>query len=87
MPSVRALVLGAAVTVAVGVIVLAWLRAPWPVALVTGGLFGTAFLSIAASLGDDPEAADAAWRAEAADLLGQPTAPTESGPTDPEDPS
>ena len=69
MPSVRALILGVIVTLAVGSIVLLWLRAPWPIALVTGGVFGTGFLSIATSLGDDSDEADAAWRADAADLL------------------
>ncbi|MFI5226628.1 MAG: hypothetical protein ACHQ3P_08135 [Candidatus Limnocylindrales bacterium] len=49
-------------------ILLVLLHSPVIPAIVGGALFGALFLFIATGLGGDPEAADAAWRAEAADL-------------------
>ena len=42
----------------------------WPthLAIAAGGLVGLVLLVVAASLGEDPAAGDAAWRAAAADL-------------------
>jgi hypothetical protein len=44
------------------------LRSPLVLALLGAALFGTAFMMVGASLGDDPLAADEAWRLEAGDL-------------------
>ena len=53
-----------------------WLRWPIHLSIVAGAIFSLAFLMIAASIGDDPGKADAAWRAVAADL----TSPTRETP-------
>ena len=54
-------------TIVVGIL-LVLLHSPVIAAIVGGALFGALFLFIATGLGGDPEAADAAWRAEAPDL-------------------
>jgi hypothetical protein len=53
-----------------------WLRWPIHLSIIAGAIFSLAFLMIAASIGDDPGKADAAWRAVAADL----TSPTRETP-------
>jgi hypothetical protein len=59
------------------VIFLFWLRSPLIMAVLGGAIFGTVFTMVAASLGDDPLLADAAWRAEATDLIGGSTDPSD----------
>lgn len=67
-PSARAAILG----IGGGGAVAAYLTLAtgWPtyVTIGVGAFVGLVLLVIAASLGDDPEAADAAWRDAAADL-------------------
>jgi hypothetical protein len=67
-PFGRAAILGVGAGVAIGV----WLAAStgWPtyLAIAVGAFVGLVLLVIAASLGDDPAAADEAWRAAASDL-------------------
>jgi hypothetical protein len=68
MSAVRlALLTGAATAASFGLFYL-WLRSPLALALLGAALFGTAFMTVGASLGDDPLAADEAWRLEAGDL-------------------
>jgi hypothetical protein len=62
-----ALLTGAATAGSFGLFYL-WLRSPLVLALLGAALFGTAFMMVGASLGDDPLAADEAWRLEAGDL-------------------
>jgi hypothetical protein len=73
----------------VSLVFLLWIGWPGFLALGTGAIFGVAFLIVATSLGDDPSAADDAWRAQAADLVGStalqapdetPAAPDGPGP-------
>jgi hypothetical protein len=49
-----------------------WLRWPINLSIIAGAIFSLAFLMIAASIGDDPGKADAAWRAVASDLTSPP---------------
>jgi hypothetical protein len=91
MSAVRlALLTGAATAVSFGLFYL-WLRSPLALALLGAALFGTAFMTVGASLGDDPLAADEAWRLEAGDLAtrepphsiaAEPNAPALPGPVE-----
>jgi len=83
MPS-RTNILGAIVaTIVVSLVFLLWIGWPGFLAVGTGSIFGIAFLIVATSLGDDPSAADDAWRAQAGDLVGsranEPTDATDGG--------
>jgi hypothetical protein len=70
MPSL-ANVLGSVVAaIMVSLVFLLWIGWPGFLAVGTGAVFGVAFLIVATSLGDDPRAADEAWQAQAADLVG-----------------
>jgi hypothetical protein len=74
MSAIRlALLTGAATAGSFGLFYL-WLRSPLILALLGAALFGTAFMMVGASLGDDPLAADEAWRLEAGDLGTDPPA-------------
>jgi hypothetical protein len=66
-----ALLTGASTAASFGLFYL-WLRSPLVLALLGAALFGTVFMMVGASLGDDPVAADEAWRLEAGDLAGGP---------------
>jgi hypothetical protein len=73
MPS-RANVFGSLVTAtAVFLLFTLWVRWPGFLAFGAGAIFGVAFLIVATSLGDDPRAADEAWRAASPDLVGTAT--------------
>jgi len=56
-----------AVAILTGLVVLGlfalWLRWPIHLSIIAGAIFSLAFLMTAASIGDDPGKADAAWRA------------------------
>jgi hypothetical protein len=81
MPSVAHL--GGSVVAAVVVVLVFLLWIGWPgfLAVGAGAVFGVAYLIVATALGDDPRAADAAWRAQAGDLLGE-AATTGSTPSE-----
>jgi hypothetical protein len=70
-----ALLTGAATAASFGLFYL-WLRSPLALALLGAALFGTAFMMVGASLGDDPLAADEAWRLEAGDLASREPPPS-----------
>ena len=73
--------LAAAVTVTL--VFLLWVGWPGFLAVGAGGVFGVAFLIVATSLGDDPSAADRAWREQAADLAGGPPGAEPEAAADP----
>jgi hypothetical protein len=58
------LLTGAASAAAFGLFFV-WLRSPLPLAVLGAIGFGSIFMLVVASLGDDPVAADDAWRQEA----------------------
>jgi hypothetical protein len=70
MPSLANVIGSIVAAIAVSLVFLLWIGWPGFVAVGTGAIFGVAFLIVATSLGDDPRAADEAWRAQAADLGG-----------------
>ncbi len=74
MPSLGRIAASAAAAIAVALIFLLWISWPGFLAVGAGAIFGVAFLIVATALGDDPSAADAAWRAQAGDLVGDPDA-------------
>ncbi len=75
MPS-RANVFGSGLAaLAVFLLFTFWINWPGFLALAAGAIFGVAFLIVATSLGEDPRAADEAWRAATPDLVGTATGP------------
>ena len=68
MPALRKIAFAGAVVVVVAAIFATWVGWPVPLSIVVGAVFGLVMLIVATSLGDDPTAADAAWRARAGDL-------------------
>lgn len=85
MPGIRALVIAIGLGIGVGVYVQAWLHWPTFLAVAIGAVMAIVLLLLAASLGEDPATADAAWRRAAADLIGRPPAgkPDEPAAGDP----
>lgn len=85
MPGIRALVIALGLGFGVGVYVQAWLHWPTFLAVAIGAVMAIVMLLLAASLGEDPAAADAAWREAAPDLIGRAAArkADEPGPADP----
>lgn len=73
MPSLAHLAGSLAAALSVALLFLLWIGWPGFLAVAAGAVFGVAFLVVATALGDDPRAADAAWRARATDLVGDAT--------------
>jgi hypothetical protein len=67
----RIILAAVAVGVAVGAYLQAWVGWPTFVAVAVGAVMAVFILLVAASLGQDDTAADAAWRAAAPDLAGR----------------
>jgi len=81
----RLLAISLGVGLLVAAVFLFWLHAPFVVSILGAAAFGAVFMLVAASLGNDPAAADAAWREAAPDLVGtaQSIEPPNIPPTDP----
>jgi hypothetical protein len=75
MPSLAHIAGSLATAITVGLLFLLWIGWPGFLAVGAGAVFGVAFLVVATALGDDPRAADEAWRAQAADLIGATARP------------
>ena len=69
MPTLAYVAGSLAVGLTVTLLFLFWIGWPGFLAVGAGALFGVAFLVVATALGDDPRAADEAWRRHAADLV------------------
>lgn len=69
MPSLAHVAGSLAAALTVATLFLLWIGWPGFLAVGAGAVFGVAFLVVATALGDDPRAADAAWQAQAADLI------------------
>jgi hypothetical protein len=86
----RALAISIAAAALIAAYTIVWWGWPLALGLGTGVLLGGLALMTSVSLGPDPADADAAWRAEAADLVedrrdAMPRSPS-SGPATPADP-
>jgi hypothetical protein len=68
VPSARALAAALLTGTGVALYFALWFRWPTFLAIGAGATLAVVMLLFAASLGDDPEEADAAWRAAAPDL-------------------
>lgn len=71
MPGARTVLAAVALGVAVGVYLQAWIHWPTFLAVAVGALMIVSILLLAASLGQDDAAADAAWRTAAPDIAGR----------------
>jgi len=69
VPSARALAIAALTGVGVGLYFEVVQRWPTFLSIAAGATLAIVMMLFAASLGDDPQAADAAWRAAAPDLV------------------
>jgi predicted MFS family arabinose efflux permease len=83
----RALAIATVLGLRVGVYVQAWLHWPTFLAVARGAVMAIVLLLLAASLGEDPAAAEAAWREAAPDLIGRPAARESGEPATGEPPS
>jgi len=57
------------VSIVVGLLFRFWIGWAAYASVATGAVFGIGFLVIAATLGEDAQASDAAWREQAGDLV------------------
>ncbi|MDQ2964224.1 MAG: hypothetical protein M3R57_00010 [Chloroflexota bacterium] len=71
MPGARTILAALVVGLAVGIYLQAWVRWPTFLAVAVGAVMVVFILLVAASIGDDDAAADAAWRAAAQDIAGR----------------
>lgn len=83
MPSLGKIAGSVVAALAVGLLFLLWIGWPGFLAVGVGAIFGVAFLVVATSLGDDPRAADEAWKAKSADLFAGGTSTTGEAEADP----
>jgi hypothetical protein len=82
VPNARIVALAIAVGIGVGLYFQLWFRWPTFLAVAAGAVMTIVLLLVAASLGEDPAVADAAWRDAAPDLVATPAGPeddTEGG--------
>jgi hypothetical protein len=78
VPGARAAGAGVLVGLIAGLYFAVWLHWPTFLAVAVGAFMALVLLMIASSLGEDPAAADAAWRAAAPDLTHAPGARDEA---------
>jgi hypothetical protein len=78
MPSIRTLLVAATVGLAVGSYLLLWVRWPAYLAVAIGAVMTVVILLLGGSIEDGAEAADAAWRDAAPDLV-QHRSPADPG--------
>jgi hypothetical protein len=78
VPGVRAAIIAVLVGLGAGLYFALWFHWPTFLAVAVGAFMAIVLLMIASSLGDDPAAADAAWREAAPDLVPPPASPRES---------
>ncbi len=80
MPRLRPLLAGAVGGGLVFAVLAFWLRWPMFLSVAVAAVLGVLFLTMAAALSEEAQAADAAWRSAAADLF--ETAPPPGGEAD-----
>jgi hypothetical protein len=77
VPNARIVALAVAVGIGVGLYFQLWFRWPTFLAVAAAAVMTIVLLLVAASLGEDPAVADAAWREAAPDLVATPAGPDE----------
>ena len=75
MPGARAAIIAILVGLGAGLYFALWFHWPTFLAVAVGAFMAIVLLMIASSLGEDPAAADAAWREAAPDLVPPPASP------------
>jgi hypothetical protein len=83
VPNIRVVLLALVIGVAVGAYFVLWFHWPTFLGVGAGAVMTILLLLVAASLGDDPAVADAAWREAAPDLIAPPAGPDEESATPP----
>jgi predicted MFS family arabinose efflux permease len=78
VPGARAAILALVVGIGAGLYFALWFHWPTFLAVAVGAFMAIVLLMIASSLGEDPAAADAAWREAAPDLVPPPASPRET---------
>jgi hypothetical protein len=78
VPGARAAIIAVLVGLAAGLYFALWFHWPTFLVVAVGAFMAIVLLMIASWLGEDPAAADAAWREAAPDLVPPPAAPRES---------
>lgn len=74
MESAAKILAAVSVGVVVGLLFRLWIGWAAYASVAAGAVFGIGFLVVAATLGEDAQAADAAWREQAGDLVGSTAA-------------
>jgi hypothetical protein len=80
MPTIAKIAAGLAVAFVVGMLFRFWVGWPGFLAVAAAAIFGVAFLVVATSLGEDPRAADAAWREQAGEAFVESGGGADAGP-------
>jgi hypothetical protein len=80
VPGARAVIIAVLVGLGAALYFALWFHWPTFLAVAVGAFMAIVLLMIASSLGEDPAAADAAWRQAAPDLVPPPASPRESSP-------
>jgi predicted MFS family arabinose efflux permease len=75
VPGVRSAIVAVLVGLGAGLYFALWFHWPTFLAVAVGAFMAIVLLMIASSLGEDPAAADAAWREAAPDLVTRPGSP------------
>jgi hypothetical protein len=86
MPGVRSAILAVAVGLGAALYFALWFHWPTFLAVAVGAFMAIVLLMIASSLGEDPAAADAAWREAAPDLIARPDPPESARDSAPKPP-
>ena len=80
MPGARVAIIAVLVGWGAGLYFALWCHWPTFLAVAVGAFMAIVLLMIASSLGEDPAAADAAWREAAPDLVPPPATPSDTTP-------
>jgi len=80
VPGARVAIIAVLVGLGAGLYFALWFHWPTFLAVAVGAFMAIVLLMIASSLGEDPAAADAAWREAAPDLVPPPATPSDTTP-------
>jgi len=86
VPGARAAIIAVLVGLGAALYFALWFHWPTFLAVAVGAFMAIVLLMIASSLGEDPAAADAAWREAAPDLVARPGPPESARNSTPKPP-